>query len=842
MKGILHMFLEKARRMRRFLSAHRVAAVAVLSLSGIALALPQTTEATIFGWMAGAVGSVVGDVAGSAIGWAAFTLGYIIAMLVGALIGVAAYGINVVLQLNTHVVDAIAVQQGFRVTLSLANLGFVLAIIVIAIATIVRYESYGMKKVLWKLIVAALLVNFSLVIAGSIINFSDQLSGSFITAFPGQQTGGTMLDDAGAKVAGIHNFASGLAGAFNPQRSWTFAALGKADSGAQAASAGGQGLGKLFVPFIQLIFTAVTSIFILFALLSLIVLLMIRYIYLGILLILMPLAWLLWIFPLTEKNWSKWWGKFIKWTFFAPITLFFLWLVMLTSSAMSKSGGDDPIGGLSGLGYVPAGGEGILAEIGALFGGAINQILGSFLQATILVALTIAGFFAANALALETSKAAQKVMHAANSYVGRRMGHYGGRAMNRLGAQRLATAAQRQGLSGLRNFSSNIGGNSHPILQKILKPVNWGVNTLVRGTGYAASIVPGGNYLTRAMGRGAQAGLTATGAGIVDEEAKHVKKETKGYTGAQKGSILAGMNPDAQKALLEDMLKKKELKHALWQEKLWAPDTKEEWERVGKGEVYDKLNEAFPGGHERTTVERAAKVYEEAQKTARANAEKTVAATFTKEELDKTPAKDKEALIAQETDEEMRKMQNNPESPLNKGVEMLAKAAGDATEVPPMEKLLHIAEEQLRVTKKNAKTVIGSFFGEKPVPGYTMAETKVMSRVYVTTVANANPTMVPNLIANMNFAETTQFGAEYGGYLTSEIDRLKKSNANPERLKKFQKSLKDLERIIARQGFSEGPQEKEEGEEKEEGGDDHGEESIHVSPAIDTSGGERPHS
>ncbi len=831
-KSLLHMLLEKARRVGRFLSAHRVAAAVSLFVSAIAFVLPQLTYAEgfvskVIGWGLGLTGSAVGDVAGSAIGWAAFTLGYIFASLVGAVIGVAAYLINVVLQLNTHVVDAIAVQQGFRVTLSLANLGFVLAIIVIAIATIVRYESYGMKKVLWKLIVAALLVNFSLVIAGSIINFSDQLSGSFISAFPGQQGGNTLMPgDVWAKVKGTSNFASGLAGAFNPQRSWTFAALGKAstnaNSGAQAASIGGQGIGKLFVPFIQLAFTAVTSIFILFALLSLVVLLMIRYIYLGILLILMPLAWLLWIFPLTEKNWSKWWGKFIKWTFFAPITLFFLWLVMLTSSAMSKSGADDPIGGLSGLGYVPAGGEGILADISALFGGAINQILGSFLQATILVALTIAGFFAANALALETSKAATKVMGAANNYIGRRMGHYGGRAANRLGVQKLATAAQQQGTRGLRNFSSNIGGNSHPIFQKILKPVNWGVNTLVRGTGYAASVIPGANYLTRLMGRGAQAGLAATGAGIVDEEAKRVKKETKGYTGAQKGSILGGMNPDAQKALLEDMLKKKELKHALWQEKLWAPDTKEEWERVGKGEVYDKLNEATPGTHEQEAREKGGKVYEEAETQARKQAEEDFKTHETLESpVSKLPPAEKEEWLKKKSGEELQKMQNNPDSPLNKGLEKLTTLAADGTKVPAMDKLQHTVEELLRVTKKNAKTAIGSFFGEKPVPGYSMAETRVMRRVYVTGLANANPTMVPNLITNMNFAETTQFGAEYGGYLNSEVDRLEKSGANPDRLKKFRESLENLERIIARQGFLEGPKEKEEGEEKEEGGGEH---------------------
>ena len=78
--------------------------------------------------------------------------------------------------------------------LNFTNLGFILAIIIIAFATILRLESYAIKQTLWKLIVAALLVNFSLVICGGIISVSKLTTDSFynhITA--GGKTMGNVL-------------------------------------------------------------------------------------------------------------------------------------------------------------------------------------------------------------------------------------------------------------------------------------------------------------------------------------------------------------------------------------------------------------------------------------------------------------------------------------------------------------------------------------------------------------------------------------------------------------------------------------------------------------------------
>ena len=75
------------------------------------------------------------------------------------------------------------VEVGFGIALQVANLGFVLALIIIAFATILGYnEKFGMKALLGKLILYAVLVNFSLFIAGLFIDFGQVLTDAFLRA------------------------------------------------------------------------------------------------------------------------------------------------------------------------------------------------------------------------------------------------------------------------------------------------------------------------------------------------------------------------------------------------------------------------------------------------------------------------------------------------------------------------------------------------------------------------------------------------------------------------------------------------------------------------------------
>src|SRR3989338_7431568 len=75
---------------------------------------------------------------------------------------------------------------GWRVTRDVANMFFVFFLLWIAIATIFGFEQYGIKQLLPKLIVTALLINFSLPIAQVVINTSSSLAGVFKQGFDAQ--------------------------------------------------------------------------------------------------------------------------------------------------------------------------------------------------------------------------------------------------------------------------------------------------------------------------------------------------------------------------------------------------------------------------------------------------------------------------------------------------------------------------------------------------------------------------------------------------------------------------------------------------------------------------------
>ena len=250
------------------------------------------------------------DITANAISAVAQVVGYFFGFIAGIFLTIAAYLVKVALNINFELLKSPVVQTGWQIVLNFTNLGFVLAIIVMAFATIFRVQSYAMKKTLWKLIVAALLVNFSLVIAGAFINISDIFSNFFL------------------KQGGIKDpleWSKAFAAMFRAQAllkvGETIAAQGFVDTATGAINTfGAAGLQAIASVFFIDLFTVLACL----TLLATAVMLLIRYVFLGILLLLSPIVWLLWIFPGTQHLWQKWWSQFLRWTFFAPIMLFFI--------------------------------------------------------------------------------------------------------------------------------------------------------------------------------------------------------------------------------------------------------------------------------------------------------------------------------------------------------------------------------------------------------------------------------------------------------------------------------------------------------------------------------------
>jgi hypothetical protein len=191
-----------------------------------------------------------------------------------------------------------------------ANLGFVLAIIVIAIGFILRLQSYGSQRTLTRLIFAAILVNFSLVIAGIFIDAANITTTFFLRSFQFEKIAASLID-----ATGINEVFKG-----DPSKPLVTRIIGFV-------------LRQIYPPadiaaaiqvLTKFVIVSIFAIMLMAALGALIVMLLLRVSHLWVLLILSPMAWLMWIFPQFEHNWRRWWNEFLRWVFFAPIVTFFL--------------------------------------------------------------------------------------------------------------------------------------------------------------------------------------------------------------------------------------------------------------------------------------------------------------------------------------------------------------------------------------------------------------------------------------------------------------------------------------------------------------------------------------
>ncbi|MDP4000759.1 MAG: hypothetical protein Q8P83_00765 [bacterium] len=181
------------------------------------------------------------------------------------------------------------VLAGWIVVRDIMNLFFIIALIVISLATILRIETYSWKRLLPRLIIMALLVNFSKAIATGIVSVSDLLLMFFTTNDSGLIKPGQLLQEMYGGSKYFEGFFSG-------------------DILAVAIM-------KLILACVSLVsFSALTILF------------LIRLVGIWILIIFSPVAFALNILPATQQYSKMWWSYFIKYLIWAPVALFLLML------------------------------------------------------------------------------------------------------------------------------------------------------------------------------------------------------------------------------------------------------------------------------------------------------------------------------------------------------------------------------------------------------------------------------------------------------------------------------------------------------------------------------------
>lgn len=396
-----------------------------------------------------------------------------------------AFLVKLGLQFNDNIFTAPAVQIGFSVSLAIANLGFVLGIIIIAIATIIRNQTYGIKQLLWKLVMMAILVNFGLVITAPIVGFAGSMSTYFINATsPSSATGGydgyvnTMMNAfnpqavndapaAGSTSASsmsgavcAHWFLNGVFNPFVPDASTLYAVCKVA--GIPTTNSQDYLWQSTMALFFDIAFSGIAA----FTFLCLAILLIIRYLMLGGLLIVLPLAWLTYVFPKFDNSFSKWWNTFIKWVLFPPLALFFIYLAFSTAALTGNPGSTNTTASAVSYTATVIGGVGTsnqpspliqsLNEQTGIGGGVFQQAADEVL----LVGLMIMGLMFALSL---SGKAGSTVVNGATT-VSKVAAGYVGKKGKRVVGDRLRTAGQKynpetkETTSALQRFGSRLQG------------------------------------------------------------------------------------------------------------------------------------------------------------------------------------------------------------------------------------------------------------------------------------------------------------------------------------------------------------------------------------------------
>lgn len=192
------------------------------------------------------------------------------------------------------------IYPGWEVIRNLCNIFFILALIIIAMATLFRVDSYKFKDLIIQLIIAALLVNFSLVIAQVILGLADTVQAQFLPANV------TVIRSLAADLM-VTNYRSAV---FQS----SFASQGTFSATVQPLFYLALSLGSFAV------FTAIA------------VFLVIRIVMLWILLMVSPIAYAVGVLPATAKYRGMWWDNFLKYAFFTPIMAFFLNMAAVISN------------------------------------------------------------------------------------------------------------------------------------------------------------------------------------------------------------------------------------------------------------------------------------------------------------------------------------------------------------------------------------------------------------------------------------------------------------------------------------------------------------------------------
>lgn len=270
--------MNRLRGHRRALTA--TAAVLLLAVAGFAVptGVSGLTPAEVIGnWFA------------TFVFWLIQLMANLLVVIINIMVAVAQYN---------EFLSAPAVVRGWAIVRDIANMFFIVVLLIIAFGTILRLENYRYNRLLARLVVMAILVNFSKFIAGFFIDFAQVIMLTFVNAWRDAAAGNLTT------ALGLQDIVSiSGAGGFIPAEDANVGAI---------LTALLLGLTLLIIAVIVMTVIAIVLILRIFALWFLVVL--------------SPLAYLLRTYPSTERYAARWWSEFGKYVSCGPVVAFLLWL------------------------------------------------------------------------------------------------------------------------------------------------------------------------------------------------------------------------------------------------------------------------------------------------------------------------------------------------------------------------------------------------------------------------------------------------------------------------------------------------------------------------------------
>ncbi|MBI2003083.1 hypothetical protein HYT45_00820 [Candidatus Uhrbacteria bacterium] len=255
------------------------------------------------------IGDIIRIIVGSIVFIYVHFIGLLLLIIINVLTQVASY--------NDFVNSAVVV-NGWAIVRDLSNMFFILILLYIAFATILGVSGMDWKQRLPKLLIFAILINFTRVIAGLAIDFGQVIMITFVNGFK-DAAGGNFAELLGIKDMLEVSVPGGLQ---------------------QAQQIATGNVGGAAIDFLQVIGGMIGAA--LFATVALIVIIAItlvlvyRMVMLWIYVVLSPLAFILGAFPQGESYYAQWWKQFTSAIAVGPLLAFFLWLSLLSVGSITQ--------------------------------------------------------------------------------------------------------------------------------------------------------------------------------------------------------------------------------------------------------------------------------------------------------------------------------------------------------------------------------------------------------------------------------------------------------------------------------------------------------------------------